>query len=271
MKRSFLLIAFFCHTVVFAEESFTSPLPLFLKPIEIVEESSGLRHVDCIYVINLKERPERWDLLSKRFLGQNLKANRFDAVNGWKIPLKQRNELIDPRVNVNYSLELNGGEVGCLLSHLSIYQDAWDRGFEVIWVCEDDIMFNRDVHCISSLLEELFFLDPDWDLLYTEHTMFGSTTQRHRPEQIPYKALNEDVSDRLARTHGRFGTHSMIFSRKGLEKVLSYFYSRYFWAPIDVDLHYIGLREYSIKDGLTCIQSGFISDTQPTSSLRYGK
>jgi glycosyl transferase family 25 len=271
VKKSVLVTVFFLSTVVFAEENFISSLPSFLKQVEIVEENSGLRGVDCIYVINLKERPERWDLLSKRFLEQNLKANRMDAVNGWKIPLEQRNRLIDPRIHTNYYLELNGGEVGCLLSHLSIYQDAWERGFEVIWVCEDDIVFNRNVECISSLLEELFFLDPDWDLLYTEHTMFGSTTQRHRPEQSPYKVLNQDVSDTLARTHGRFGTHSMILSKKGLEKVLSYFYSRYFWAPIDVDLHYIGLKEYSIKQGLTHIQSGFTSDTQPTSPLRHGR
>ncbi len=256
---------------VFADSSFISPVVSFLKPIEILEEDSRLEGVDCIYVINLKERLERWQSLQEQFLKQNLRANRVDAINGWKIPIEQRNTLVDPRLDPSREITLTGGEIGCSLSHLSIYQDALERGFEVIWVCEDDVRFNGRVDRISPLVEELFFLDPDWDLLYTEHTMFGSVLQRHRPEQIPYKAINQDVSARLARTHGRFGTHSLILSKKGLEKILSYFYSRYFWAAIDVDLHYVGLREYSIKENLTNVQHGFSSDTQPTSSLRSGK
>lgn len=271
MKKYVLITVFLLNISVLAEESFNSSLASFLKPIDLLEEGSGLEGIDCIYVINLKERPERWNLIQEQFVGQNLLANRVDAVNGWKIPLAQRNELIDPRLSTSRNLMLNGGEIGCLLSHLSIYQDALDRGFEVIWVCEDDVKIKENVKNIPSLVEELFWLDPDWDLLYTEHTMFGATLQRHRPEQKPYKAHSEDISATLAKTHGRFGTHSMILSRKGLEKIMSYYYSRYFWTPIDVDLHYIELREYSIKEGIVFIQSGFPSDTQPWSSLRDGK
>lgn len=34
---------------------------------------------------------------------------------------------------------LSRGAIGIVLSHLSILKDAYDRGFETIWVMEDDI------------------------------------------------------------------------------------------------------------------------------------
>ncbi len=271
MKKYAFITCILLHISVFAEEDCISPVFSLLSPIEIVEENSGLEEIDCIYAINLKERPERWNLLQEQFSEQKLRVNRVEAINGWKIPVEQRNKLVDPRLNPSRDLMLTGGEIGCSLSHLSIYQDALERGFQVIWVCEDDIRFNGKVEGVSSLVEELFWLDPDWDLLYTEYTMFGATIQRYRPEQKPYEILNQPVSDTLVRTHGRFGTHSMILSRKGLEKIMAYFCNRYFWAAIDVDLHYMGLKEYSIKQGLTGIQSRFSSDTQPSSALRNGK
>lgn len=268
MRKYGFVIAILLHISIFAEEFFLAPLDFFLQPIENVEKDSGLEGIDCIYVINLKERPERWTLVEEQFLEQNLRASRVDAINGWKIPVDQRNVLIDPRVFHSRSLVLNGGEIGCFLSHLSIYQDALERGFNVIWSSEDDIRFNKKVDVISSLVEQLTWLDPEWDLLYTDYTMFGSGTQWHRPEQGAYTVINQQVSSFLARTHGRFGMQSVIFSRNGLEKIMAYYSSRYFWAPIDVDIHYIGLREYSITQNLTSIRSGSSSDTQSTSTLR---
>jgi GR25 family glycosyltransferase involved in LPS biosynthesis len=255
----------------FAGETSLTPLPAFLTPIEIIEEESGIEDVDCVYVINLKERQERWLSVKEQFSSHKININRVDAVNGWKIPAESRSTLIDPRLSALRKMMLTGGEVGCILSHLSVYQDALERGFETIWVCEDDIRFHGRPEELPSLLEELFFLDPDWDLLYTEHSRLGVRMQRHRPEQIPYIALDQSISDNLARTHGRFGTQSMILSRQGLEKIMFYFYTRYLWSPIDLDLHYIGLREYSLQKGLTKIQSQFRSDTQAISTLRDKK
>lgn len=267
--RILFSLAVLCNVVLFAEESFP-PFTDFLRDIEITEEKSGLEGVDCIYAINLAERPERWNALKGRFTEQGAFVNRVDAVNGWNIPTQQRNELIDPRAFTSRILLLNGGEIGCLLSHISIYRDAILRDFDVIWACEDDIKFQGKIDRITSLLEELTLIDPDWDLLYTDSFMSGSGSQKYRPEQKPYTQMNQPISENLLQIHGRFGTHSMIFSKKGVYKAFAYFLFHSFWAPIDIDIHYADLREYAVRRSITGIAS-YPSDTQPGSSLGIGR
>jgi GR25 family glycosyltransferase involved in LPS biosynthesis len=194
----------------------------------------------------------------------------MNAVNGWKLSQDEKRALLDPRVFQSPTLELIGGEVGCLLSHISIYQDALNRDLSIIWICEDDVKLNSLVYTLPDILEELSTLDPDWDVLYTDYTRFGAHDQKHRPEQIPFTPIDDAVSTRLSRIQGRYGTHSMLFSKKGYQKLLAYFYQHCFWSPIDVDLQYAELREYSVKESITHVAS-FPSDTQPWSSLKNSR
>jgi len=242
----------------------------YLSKIENIAPYSGLEKIDCIYVINLKERPERWDHAKKIHDSYQLYPTRMNAVNGWRLSPEEKRSLLDPRVFSSSVLELIGGEVGCLLSHISIYQDALERNLSTIWICEDDIKLNDKVYELPSIIEELSALDPEWDILYTDYTRFGAAHQKPRPEQKPFVPLDIAVSERIARTHGRYGTHSMVLSRKGFEKLLSYFYERCFWSPIDLDLHYAELKEYSVIRSITQVAS-FPSDTQPWSSLKKEK
>ena len=49
------------------------------------------------------------------------------------------NEFIDKEGEVYFSLALSRGAIGIILSHLSVLQDAYDAGYETIWVMEDDV------------------------------------------------------------------------------------------------------------------------------------
>lgn len=203
-------------------------------------------------MINLDQRPERWVQAKKNFLLHQCIPNRFSAVNGWSLSKWQQQELAGP-----YPLKISGGAIGCLLSHLSIYQDAYDRGFDCVWVCEDDLDFIRSPRELPPLIKELNQIDPNWDLLYTDHITTGAGVQWTRPGQLPYPVIqNEETSSKeLFRIHGRFQTHSMVLSRKGLRKILHYFSHVYLWSPIDVDIHYVpGIREYSVKKDIVTFQ-----------------
>lgn len=242
----------------------------FLKPIELTTLSTGLPFIDCIYVINLDERPERWSYAKRCFDEQGLSVNRFSAINGWKIPLKKRKKLMEPAVPL-----LSGGALGCLLSHLSIYQDAVKRGFRTVWVCEDDIEFKEKAEVISSLVQQLNQIDPEWDLLYTDYSERELELHPTRPGQVLYRGEKEVVSDDLMRIYGRYNTHSLLFSERGLKKIMSYFAALSLSTPIDVDLHYVpGIREYSLRrDVVTSINDSSVlavdgsSDTQVVSPL----
>src|SRR5690606_37872622 len=46
------------------------------------------------------------------------------------------------------------GSIGIVLSHLSILQDAYDAGYETIWVMEDDIEVIQDPNIMSQRISQ---------------------------------------------------------------------------------------------------------------------
>jgi GR25 family glycosyltransferase involved in LPS biosynthesis len=256
----------------------------YLKPVELIEEDSGMEMIDCIYVINLDKRPEKWHRVEKICKKQGLKVNRVSAVNGWELSATALSDLEGP-----YGPTLKPGEIGCILSHLSIAKDAYERGFNLIWVMEDDIEFLGDTHEISKLVNNLYEIDPEWDLLYTDPDMRISECSYtnafllsimdlglridlyphlNRPGQDEgtYYQCREKKNSDIARIYRRFGTHSMLISRRGLEKILDYFSQYFLYAPIDWDLHYIpSFREYAAqKNIVTNTLTNIITDCRIT-------
>ena len=245
----------------------------FLRPLDPPPSFSGIEGIDCVYVINLDERPDRWESVKKQFDQQKITPYRVSAINGWKIPKTQSIGLFDQ--DSQLLKEPFGGALGCLLSHVSIYKNALDQEFNTVWICEDDIEFQQSAKKISCLVQQLSALDPEWDILYTDYSLKGQGYQRPHPGQPFYTPIHNPISNELIRIHGRHNTHSMIFSKRGLQKAYAYFTSRLLWSPIDVDIHYIPtLREYSSTENIvTSIYDSSIpafdgsSDTQPFSFL----
>ncbi len=230
---------------------YETPIGKFLKPVELTENDSGLDLVDCIYVINLDERVEKWDRIKALLDERELKTNRFSAINGWKLPSETMNEL-----HGNYSRQCTKGEVGCLLSHISALKDAYEREFEYIWVLEDDVEFLEDVGQISLLMKSLSEFDPEWDILYTDvdyraekEGYVPSVSSDFRPDRdhlpLEYYTRKIPVNDDLMLIGQRFGLRSYLLSQSGIKKVLEYFTHVYLWTAIDIDIHYIpDIREY---------------------------
>ncbi|MBM3198334.1 MAG: hypothetical protein FJZ58_03660 [Chlamydiae bacterium] len=262
-------------TPFFQPSSMPTRVINFLRPLSSPPKHSGLPGVDCIYVLNLDERQDRWSKVREQFEAQRLTPHRVSAINGWKLPLESRVQLMDGEAPL--LREMSGGSIGCLLSHISIYKNAVENEFETVWICEDDVVFQEDAIKIPSLLKSLSAIDPDWDIFYTDYSTQGIGIQSPRPGQVPYKEISEVVSKDIMRTHGRYNTHSIIFSKKGLRKIYEYFSHRNLWSPIDVDIHYVpDLREYtstynivtSLYDSSTLSKDG-TSDTQHTSNLNH--
>lgn len=239
----------------------------YIQPITLTETSSNLPLVDCIYVINLDSRPEKWKRASALFANAKLKVNRVSGVNGYIITEDERQELSAP-----YSPQLRGGQIGCLLSHLSIIHDAYKRNFQTIWIMEDDIDIVGNIQQLSPRIKELQTIDPKWDILFTDTDMrypnayTSSSFHFHpRPDQplslSEYNKPREKVSEHLLRIHHRWGTHSMIISRSGIEKIKNYFDQWALWEPIDVELHYIpNIHEYVLLPDIVTNWTKSISD-----------
>lgn len=246
-----------------------TPIMQALKSVTIDEEPPGLDGIDCLYLINLDRRPERLARMQTLLSEYGLHAQRFDAVDGQALTLKTKNTLFGP-----YRICMTNGAIGCLLSHLSILQDAYERGFACIWVLEDDVNFLENPHILPSLLHALQAHDPEWDLFFTDTDSKNSQGQRFlpptskfRPNQperpLSYYHKKERIGPYFFRIQQRLGTWSMFLSRKGIKKILDYYRHVYLWSPYDIDLYYAqDLHTYTPqRDIVTHIIENRTSDT----------
>lgn len=166
----------------------------YFKPALNKTEESKMLNVDYIYMINLDERPEKFEQSAEQLHRFGIYPYRFSAVNGWKLPLSTINALgyrYDPETpffengictyfindaigiensklsfiqkiepilkpgRTYFSTHLRLGTIGIVLSHSSILQDAFDSQYETIWVMEDDIEVIQDPHILSKRISEL--------------------------------------------------------------------------------------------------------------------
>ena len=247
--------------------SFVGPIFEKLKPIDVIESETGISGVNCIYVINLDIRPLRWERIQNIFQEQGLNPTRFSAVNGYALSKKTILEVTEQNPK-----NLKCGEVGVFLSHISVLQDAWDRGFETIWICEDDVHFAEGKDAVVELLDQVNKADPEWDVLFTDYNhrspegnfIFHDILNLRPGQQLDQRQFRKKpIGGYLEKIGRRFGAYSYLVSRRGIEKYLQYYQNLYIYSPYDHDMHYVnGLRQYGPRKDIVTVVLSFDSDTQ---------
>ena len=176
-----------------------------------------------------------------------------------------------------YCHSLSRGSIGCLLSHLSILQDAYDAGYETIWVIEDDIRVVSNPHQLSSFITLLDLLAPDWDILFTDNEVKGpdgnpipSYDIRPRPnfqiKPLDYYRERKFITSDIVKIGMRFGSASMIVRRSGMEKLLNFFKTYKIYFPYDIDYFLApGIQLYACtRDIVTNIAVSESDNAMPT-------
>jgi glycosyl transferase, family 25 len=135
-------------------------------------------HFEQAFCINLEKRPDRWSRSQKQFNKINLEVERVEGVDGF---------LENPA-------SIRPGEVGCLKSHLKIFEMAKERGLKSFLLLEDDVEFAENFHKKFDALEPQL---KDYAMLY-----FGSN---------PHSGSRHEVSPNLNRITYTFSSHCVIF------------------------------------------------------------
>lgn len=130
---------------------------------------------DKIFIINLRDKIQRWNKVSARFNRNNIKYTRFIAVDGRcktdKQCLTKRTRFMK-RYNIKMKL---GGyplkellpasslTIGTILILRKMVEKRWNH----ILICEDDVVIGRGIHTkFKAGTKELEDFVPDWDILY---------------------------------------------------------------------------------------------------------
>ena len=258
-----------------------------LKSVPNKSSRHAIRNIDFIYMINLDQRPEKWKRATDQLAAFWIYPCRFSAVNGWNLSLDAINDVgvkfssgmeggfMATSYHVNGNFEQSHeiiqnygqtyfghctarGTIGCWLSHVSILKDALDSGFETIWVMEDDIMLVQDPRMVSDLVERLDHLigKGNWDILFTDRDI-RSADNYYVPAYGAAKrpdygfandfSMKTEINSEFRRVGARFGTHSMLIRRSGMEKLWNFFKEHHMFLPIDMDLIYpAGIKLYTV-------------------------
>lgn len=276
MRRFLELILFLCA----APYLFGDIEDHFKKPGNKMGDHS-LRNIDFIYMINLDQRPEKFKMSMDQLEPFGIYPYRFSAVNGWEMSLQAINDVgvkFSPEMDggflaTSYHLDgdgkpsherienygqtyfvhcLPGGAIGCAMSHLSILKDAWDSGYDTIWVMEDDINVKRDPRIIPDLIDRLDALvgKENWDVLFTDRDFRNSSGEwapaygaAKRPDFAFFQFSKDfckktQIGDEFLQIAARYGTTSMIIRRSGMRKLLQFYKAHQIYLPYDMDLIY---------------------------------
>ena len=252
-----------------------------LKKAEGKGDNHKIRNIDFIYMINLDQRPEKYATAMKYLEPYGINPYRFSAVNGWELSHEQIHDIglkyqpgMTPLLATTYPQEMEKkiqshefmteygkayfchcmalGAVGCAMSHISILQDAYDSGYETIWVMEDDVEVLQNPHMLSDLIVELDSIvgADNWDVLLTDvdyRTGVGTYMTAYGAAKRPDMdcSREERYSDKYTKTvqinehfrkiAARFGTTSMVIRRSGIIKLLKFSKTRDIYLPYDFE------------------------------------
>ncbi len=270
--------------------------------------------IDFIYMINLDERPEKFALATTELAFYGIYPYRFSAVNGWKLSTAAINEVgvkfssdfgqekflgsIYREINGQehlgheilrangetfFTLGMSHGAIGIVLSHLSILQDAYDSGFQTIWVMEDDVEVVDNPGQIPESIQKLDALVPDWDILFTDtdtkdraghHVACRAVAARPNFPIPPLSAYLQHfypVSSDLSRIGMRYGAYSMIVRRSGMKKILQHFKTYGIFIPYDMDLWLNPeLKMYCVRKDIVSHRAGAPTDNSEPHYLKKG-
>jgi GR25 family glycosyltransferase involved in LPS biosynthesis len=277
------------------------------KKAEGKSNDHTMRNIDFIYMINLDSRPQKYALAMKFLDTYGIKPYRFSAVNGWELSLE---EILDvgvkfkpgmtPLLGTTFLVDhgklitshefmqeygktyfvhcMAPGAIGCALSHLSVLQDAYDSGYETIWVMEDDVETLQDPHLLSDLIEELDSLvgHNRWDVLFTDQD-YRTGVNQYLPAYGAAKRPDMDnrpeerYSDKYTKTvtlnqnfhtvAARFGTASMIIRRSGIIKLLQFAKERNIYLPYDLENYLVpGIKRYGLNYDVVTNMLNSLSD-----------
>ncbi|XP_068834909.1 inactive glycosyltransferase 25 family member 3 [Capricornis sumatraensis] len=126
---------------------------------------------DEVFVISLARRPDRRERMLTSLWEMEVSGRVVDAVDGRMLNSSVMRTLgveLLPGYQDPYSgRTLTKGEVGCFLSHYSIWEEVVTRGLAQVVVFEDDVRFESNFKGrLEQLMEEVEAEKLPWDLIY---------------------------------------------------------------------------------------------------------
>lgn len=166
----------------------------------------------------------------------NLQVDFIEAVNGRDLNKDDITQVYSSEGTINtLGRELSRGEIGCALSHKTVYEKIVNDNIEISLILEDDIDFNLDLLTLLDLKNEF---QKNWELVLLGHHTGYSRNVDTTASIWNQMQLTEKY--KLARPCEKgYGTYGYLITKSGAKKLLNHL--NVIEKPID---HYTGDSKY---------------------------
>lgn len=171
-------------------------------------------HIDKIYVIALEPSQERINEIVTRLGELNLQGTPYEIIyghNGNTDPLPEGynvySEWAQPDGwNEWWKFPVKPGEIGCAISHISVWNKTLEEGHQRVLILEEDFKVERP---LSELLDDELtgHQYPNWDLCYLGRFVFDD-------------GLTEKITENLIKPGNSYNAHAYMITQEGAQKLI---------------------------------------------------
>ena len=175
-----------------------------------------MESVSC-FVINLSKDHLKKSQMIKITNENDINPIFIDAIYGADLKSDEISDSYSEKLTKkNIGRALTKGEIGCALSHLSIYKRMIEEQLEIALILEDDISFNFNYVKLTSLIKKM---PPDWECILLGHHSGLSRDEEGSASFWGRKSANKflDIVRFSERVAGGYG---YLINQKGAKKRL---------------------------------------------------
>ena len=172
---------------------------------------------DHIYVISMRRRPERLEKLDAMLRLLGIDYTWWPAIDGRTLTMDELNRrgvrMLDNYRDPYHRRSLKMGEIGCFLSHHSVWRDVIDRQYRRVLVLEDDLRFERNIRSLlQAIIDDIDSSNLVWDLIYLGRKRLSNEVGIYRA--VPSQRYLTEVGY-------SYWTLAYALSASGAEKLLA--------------------------------------------------
>lgn len=198
-----------------------------------LKKNKKMENFDCTFVLNLERRTDRMERVTDILHYLNISFERYIATDSEVIAGLHKNLL---HLNPDSTMS-RPGYLACLLSHLSMFKTALDRGYKSILVLEDDVFIHKDV---KQWTQTIMSQVPDnWDMIYFGYLPLSDDLQFWSHDHF---ALLKEGGN-VFRSKGLWCTHAYAIKADFMKETLQYFNTTSVDLWTEIDRHFVTQQE----------------------------
>ena len=185
-----------------------------------------------ITIISMVKDEKRRKRITQECKALGLNYKLFDAIDGSTLTQTEIDKVYTEKDAISaIGRGLSLGEIGCALSHLSVYKKMLSENIKTMIILEDDARLSPE---FKEALQIIYYLPKDWEILLLGYMFSDNRYAKHAWYKLPIKIPN--LKCYIAKAIMLYYcTHAYIIGQHAAKKILAQ--AKKLSKPID---HYTG-------------------------------